>query len=172
QVRSKPGRGRGRHVRTEVVVTDGTGRLTLTFFGQRWRDRQLPHGALGLFAGKVNTFRGKRQLLHPEIQLLDDAEEAHDEGLRFSTAPIPIYPASAKVTSWTIARCVGLALDALGDIPDPVPADVRARHRLWDTKGSYEAVHRPRNTDDYRRGRERFKFEEAFVLQTGRARRR
>lgn len=176
EFRATGARGRGgRNVRTEVVVTDGTGRLTLTFFGQSWRGNQLRHGALGLFAGKVNVFRGKRQLLHPEIELLDEQTEDDGdraEGVRFSTAPIPIYPATAKVSSWTIGKCVALALDSLGDVPDVLPEVIRGRLGLWDAIGSYEAVHRPRNANDHRRGRERFKYEEAFVLQSVLARRR
>jgi len=49
----------------EAVVSDGRGRLTLTFFGkgrQAWRERTLEAGRRGLFAGQVSTFRGTRQL--------------------------------------------------------------------------------------------------------------
>ncbi|MGH3423243.1 MAG: ATP-dependent DNA helicase RecG [Nocardioidaceae bacterium] len=172
EFRGKGGRRGGRNVRTEIAVTDGTGELTLTFFGQPWRRDQVKEGALGLFAGKVNSFRGRRQLMHPEMHLVGDEDEALEEGLRLSTAPIPIYPASARISSWTIQRCVSLVLEALGDVPDVLPDDVRERLGLWDAKGSYEAVHRPRNANDYRRGRERFTYEEAFVLQTVLARRR
>src|SRR6266568_4218927 len=57
----------------EAVVTDGHGKLTLTFFGkgrQDWRERQLAPGLRGLFSGQVSTFRGKRQLSHPEYELI------------------------------------------------------------------------------------------------------
>src|SRR6059058_864454 len=37
---------------TEVVVTDGSGKLRLTFFNQSWRGKQLAAGQRGLFAGK------------------------------------------------------------------------------------------------------------------------
>ena len=48
-------RRRRRPVRTEVVVTDGTGELLLTFFKQAWRAGQLKAGTIGLFAGKVGS---------------------------------------------------------------------------------------------------------------------
>src|SRR5512135_3324679 len=35
----------------KVVITDGTGRLDVTFFNQHWRFKQLQAGARGLFAG-------------------------------------------------------------------------------------------------------------------------
>ena len=48
----------------DAVVTDGKGRLTLTFFNQAWRERELRPGRRGLFAGEVSAFRGTRQLAY------------------------------------------------------------------------------------------------------------
>jgi len=39
----------------EVTLTDGTGLLTLTFFNQAWRSRELRPGARGIFAGKNSS---------------------------------------------------------------------------------------------------------------------
>ena len=65
-----PHRG-GPKQRLEVIVTDGTGKLQLTFFhGVGFHAKQLQPGALGLFAGTVSSFRGRRQLVHPEYELL------------------------------------------------------------------------------------------------------
>ncbi len=44
----------------ETVVTDGRAKLTLTFFNQAWREKELRPGRQGLFAGKVGLFKGKR----------------------------------------------------------------------------------------------------------------
>jgi len=61
----------------EVRITDGHRPLTCTFFNQAWRERELLPGRRGLFAGKVNAFRGNLQLLNPEYQLLDeDSDES------------------------------------------------------------------------------------------------
>ena len=46
----------------EVVVTDGSAKLYLTFFNQPWREKELRVGRTGMFAGKVGVFNGKRQL--------------------------------------------------------------------------------------------------------------
>src|SRR5215471_1916991 len=89
-VSRKPMRAR-RGSLLEVVVTDGVARLTLTFFNQSWRERDLRPGRRGLFAGKVGEFRGTRQLSHPDYQLLaDDAEEG--DASAFASALIPVYP--------------------------------------------------------------------------------
>ena len=59
----------------EVTVTDGNGRLGLTFFGQAWRERELQPGRSGLFAGRVTEFGGKRKLNNPDYLLLDDESD-------------------------------------------------------------------------------------------------
>src|SRR5262249_44958609 len=99
----------------EAVVTDGHGSLTLTFFGkgrQDWRERQLAPGLYGLFSGQVSTFRGKRQLSHPECELIGSGPAGSERAAEDAPEPIPIYPASREIASWQIARSVPLAVPA------------------------------------------------------------
>ncbi len=168
--------------RLEVVVTDGTGRLTLTFFKQAWRQKDLREGRVGLFSGKVGVFRGQRQLTHPDYVLLPDHDSlpdappvASDEDtlLRFAGQLIPVYPATAQMPSWKVASAVGIVLDQLPPtLDDPIPAATRARHGLPDLRGALLAVHRPESRDDVVGARERLRWDEAFVLQTVLAQRR
>ena len=60
----------------EVVISDGHGDLSLTFFNQAWRVKDLQPGRRGIFAGKVGEYRGSKQLAHPDYQLFDDEETA------------------------------------------------------------------------------------------------
>ena len=50
----RPRGGKRTHV-LEVIVTDGSGQLSLTFFNQAFRERQLSLGRLGLFSGRVGS---------------------------------------------------------------------------------------------------------------------
>ncbi|MEJ7633224.1 ATP-dependent DNA helicase RecG [Aeromicrobium sp.] len=161
----------GRRTRTEVVVTDGTGQLTLTFFQQGWRLKSMEEGSLGLAAGVVSEFNRKLQLTHPDwepIRVSDDPIESS----RLSRGVIPLYRATAKMPSWKIEQCVGLCLDAVGALDDPLPDEVRSARGFYDLSGSFEAIHRPRNAKDWQGARDRFRFEEAFVVQTIFAQRR
>src|ERR1043166_8005418 len=137
----------------KVVVTDGSGKLHLTFFNQAWRQHQLSAGMRGLFAGKVGVFRGQRQLTTPQTQLLDDDNDAADESML--TGLIPVYPATTKLPSWNVAKAVRVALDVTDLATDP--------RRLVDMPDEFEQVRPPH---------ERLKFEEAFVLQVLLAQRR
>jgi ATP-dependent DNA helicase RecG len=160
--------------RAEVVVTDGTGRLLLTFFKIRgWRLKQLEPGRLGMFAGKVGEFRGRRQLTHPEMRLFDETTERGEVEELFENI-IPVYPASAtgQLTSWRIQGAVRVVLDQLGDLPDPVPEPVRREQGLLGLADALRLVHRPQSHEDYRRARHRLRFEEALVMQAVLAQRR
>jgi ATP-dependent DNA helicase RecG len=158
----------------EAIVTDGYGRLTLTFFGrgqQTWREGQLQPGMRGLFAGQVSTFRGRRQLTHPEYELLG-AGPADARAEEFAAEVIPIYRGTGKLPTWKIAASIEIALDVL-DVPvDPLPAALRESHQLIGYADALRGIHRPVDDHDWRRARERLKWDEALALQVALAQRR
>ncbi len=159
----------------EAKISDGTGILTLTFFNQAWRARELVPGARGIFAGKVGDYRGARQLAHPDYELFDDAAplSAGDAAAkRWAEAPIPIYPATGTLASWQLAKSVALLLDGLGDVDDPVPEAVREARSLLDQRRALESIHRPEVEADWKAARRTLRFTEAFVLQTALLQRR
>jgi ATP-dependent DNA helicase RecG len=158
----------------EAVVTDGRGRLALTFFGkgsQAWREKELRPGVHGLFSGQVSTFRGKRQLAHPDFELLP-ARTAAIRAAEFAAELIPIYRASGQIPSWRIAKMVCEALDHLDVEDDPLPRGVRSRYRLCGLADALRGIHRPIDDNDRRRAERRLKWDEAFVLQVVLAQRR
>jgi ATP-dependent DNA helicase RecG len=168
RVRTKPMRNRGKMV--EVEVTDGKGKLTLAFFGRGgWRAKELLPGRRGLFAGKVSTFRGRRQLAHPDYELV--GQDDLDRAARFAGALIPVYPAAKETKSWDIAKAVGVLLDTLR-LDDPLPASLCERYGFLGLTTAYERIHRPRDTRDVKQAKDRLKWDEAFGLQLVLARRR
>jgi ATP-dependent DNA helicase RecG len=154
----------------KVVVTDGSGKLHLTFFNQAWRGRQLSPGMRGLFAGKVGVFRGQRQLTNPQTQLLEDEGNAYDESML--TGLIPVYPATTKFPSWNIAKGVRVALDVADVGADPLPDEIRERRGLLPLSQALRFVHLPDTREQVEAAHDRLKFEEAFVLQVLLAQRR
>ena len=158
----------------EAIITDGRGRLALTFFGrgrQGWREEVLKPGVRGLFAGQVSTFRGKRQLSHPEYELLGPGE-AVIRAADYAAEIIPVYPAVKGITSWQIADSIRLALDLLDVDDDLLPRAVRDRYKLSGLADALRGIHRPADRRDADRARQRLKWDEAFVLQVILAQRR
>jgi len=162
----------------EAKIGDGKGLLTLTFFNQGWRTKDLVPGARGIFAGKVSDYRGARQLAHPDYELFDrddpraTADPEDEEAIRWSRQPIPIYPATASLTSWQIAKAIAVVLDTLPDLPDPIPASARTRLGLVPFRRALELLHRPEKVADFKRAQDALRYREAFVLQTALVQRR
>ncbi|HUZ38218.1 MAG TPA: ATP-dependent DNA helicase RecG [Streptosporangiaceae bacterium] len=155
----------------EVTVTDGSASLALTFFNKvEFWERQLSPGRHGMFAGRVSTFKGKRQLAHPECKLLaaDDAALAAE----YAAELIPVYPATKDVSTWDIEKSVRVIVDTLGEVDDPLPADLRERYGLAPFGQALHGIHRPADDAEVARARTRLKWDEAFVLQAVLAQRR
>ena len=155
----------------EVTVTDGSASLALTFFNKvEFWERQLSPGRHGMFAGRVSTFKGKRQLAHPECKLLaaDDAALAAE----YAAELIPVYPATKDVSTWDIEKSVRVIVDTLGEVDDPLPADLRERYGLAPFGQALHGIHRPADEAEVARARTRLKWDEAFVLQAVLAQRR
>ena len=110
-------RANGKNI-LEVVVTDGSANLSLTFFNQAWREKDLRAGRVGLFAGKVGVFKGRRQLAHPDYQLIPDGDDVDAAVAEFAGKYLPVYPATGKLPSWKIMQCMKIAIDCLEDLPD------------------------------------------------------
>ncbi|MGV8884297.1 MAG: ATP-dependent DNA helicase RecG [Microbacteriaceae bacterium] len=163
EVRNRPMRQRGGSI-LEVRISDGTGILSLTFFNQAWRANELKPGVRGIFAGKVGDYRGTAQLAHPDYELFeDDPDAATTEA--WALLPIPIYPATSTVASWQIQKAMGVVLDTLPELDDPVPDSVRGSRKLIPYKRAVELIHRPLTDADYYSARSTLRFQEAFVLQ-------
>ncbi|TFB48175.1 ATP-dependent DNA helicase RecG [Cryobacterium tagatosivorans] len=153
----------------EVKISDGKGILTLTFFNQAWRSRELSPGVRGIFAGKVSDYRGNLQLAHPDYQLFDAESDAAPldatAARRWAEAPIPIYPATGTVASWQVQKSIEILLDSLAAVPDPLPDDLREERGLLAHSAALEKIHRPQSDTDWDAARDTLRFTEAFVLQ-------
>jgi ATP-dependent DNA helicase RecG len=160
--------------RLEVVVGDTRGTLKLTFFGNRqtWRERELTPGTTGLFAGKVSVFNNTRQLTHPEYVILRGDGLERLEADDFAGALIPVYPATKDMRTWQISNAVKIALTTLDPVADPLPALLRAKHRLLDLGAALRGVHRPDTRDQWHAARHRLKWDEALGVQLALAQRR
>lgn len=152
-------RTRQGRVMVTAEVTDGSGRLRLTFFNQPWRERQLRAGLEVALFGKVEVFRGARQMTNPVVDLIGDR----------TGRIVPVYPQSekARVTSWELGELIRSALEQSRQrgIADPVPAPIRDRFGLVGRDEALRSIHAPETMAAAQRARDRLVFDELFRVQ-------
>lgn len=170
--------------RQEVLISDGSGTLTLVFFNQPFRVDPTKVGALkpgvrGMFSGRVRVYRGMRELTHPRYELFDGSgdeppdPELDPEGAKaWHEVPIPIYPASGAIDTWHIRKAVAIALDAITGVEDPMPLEVCRIARLMGYEPALRRIHQPQHDGDWLQAKRTLRFHEAFLLQTALLQRR
>ena len=137
----------------KFAISDGSGEVFVTIFNNKFLASRLHFGSEYLFYGKLTGGNWARQMSSPEIS------EVSSGGIR------PIYRAVRGLPSKTIERIVKNALVAnIGE--DPIPEEIRAKHKLCDLRFAIENIHFPRSYDALKRARERLVFEELFIFQT------
>ena len=157
-------RANGKNI-LEVIVTDGSANLSLTFFNQAWREKELKAGRVGLFAGKVGVFKGKRQLSHPDYQMVPDGDDVDAAVAEFAGKFLPVYPATAKLPSWKVMQCMKLVTDSLDEIADYLPNELIAKYKYPSLKQAFIDIHQPKELINAEQARARLTFDEALLLQ-------
>jgi len=149
--------GKGRSV-VVVDVWDGKGYLSLTFFNQPWRAHNLAEGIEVAVSGKVDTFRGRRRMTNPTVDIVEGEWQGQ---------VVPVYPQSEKagISSMEIGACVLEALDWCGQIEDPVPPTVLDAHQFAARGWAMAQVHRPASIAAKEAARRRLGFDELLRLQ-------
>jgi ATP-dependent DNA helicase RecG len=143
-----------------ATVGDGSGRLTVSFFNQPWREKQLKEGLNISLFGKPEVFRGMLQMTNPIVDLIGDR----------TGRIVPIYPQSEKVSlsTWELAGFVENALERCQPrgLADPVPGHVLRRLALLDRTAALRLIHLPESMADQARARRRLAFDELLRVQT------
>ena len=151
--------GRNRRPIVTATVGDDTGRLSVTFFNQPWRERQLQPGLQVALFGKPDVYRGALQMTNPVVDLIGDR----------TGRVVAIYPQSEKValSTWEIADLVEQALRRCGDrgLADPVPPAVRLRLGLVDRSAALHGIHLPESIAQKEQARRRLAFDELLRVQ-------
>ncbi len=142
-----------------VQVGDGSGRMSLVFFNQPWREKQLREGATVALFGKPESFRGSLQMTNPIVDIIGDR----------TARIVPIYPQSEKsgLATWEIAGWVEQALNRCRDrgIADPVPTDIRRRFGLIGRSEALFGIHLPETMGMKEQARRRLAFDELLRVQ-------
>jgi ATP-dependent DNA helicase RecG len=127
--------------------------------------KDLRVGRQGLFAGKVGVFNQKRQLSHPDYEMIADGGDVDGAVEGFAGKFLPLYPSSAKLPSWKISQSIDLALGSLDHIDDVLPEELREKYSYPTTQQALAQIHHPVDLESAELSRQRMIFDEALLLQ-------
>lgn len=156
----------------EARITDGKGFLTITFFNQKWRLKDLQARRRGIFTGKVTEYRGQLQLQQPDYEMFERREDApgaaelsEAAAKAWSQVPVPLYPATAQMPSWSIQQSISIVLEQLAPVEEPLPMYVVTAEGLMEFDRALRLVHQPEVDEHWQKARDSLLFREAFELQ-------
>ncbi|HKZ18751.1 MAG TPA: ATP-dependent DNA helicase RecG [Acidimicrobiia bacterium] len=144
----------------ESTITDGTGSVSLVFFNQDFRYRQLSEGAEIAASGKIQRFKGKLRMSSPTVDVLDRPIEGLATGRL-----VPIYPGVKGVKAGYLRRWIHNSLRRSSPMSDPIPEAIRAELGLVDREEAYNHIHFPVEPNDVDNARRRLIFDELFRLE-------
>lgn len=165
----------------EIVLQDDSGLLTLSWFhyGARHIPKKFAPGDRVRVSGRVGLFRNRKQIVHPEIQLLEQDRE--DDTSPSLLGPVrPVYPEISGITAQKFQGIIQRAIQLYGSlIEDPLPESLREAAKLPPLAACIRALHLPGADDDVEQLNDsrspwhrRLAFDELFFIQLGLARQR
>ena len=155
--------GAGRQSRLVAYFKDSTGEIELVWFkGAKWISRSLKANVPLIVYGKVNDFKGKKSIPHPEIYAPETQQ---------SSALEPVYSTTDKLTkkglhSKGLGKVIyGILNTELAHIQDPLSEAFRTKHGLIGLPQALQWIHFPKSVEHLEAAKKRIKFDEFFFLQ-------
>ncbi len=151
--------------RLVVLFKDNTGCMELLWFkNYSFILKKLQANTKYIVFGKVNDFKGKLSITHPEVSLFDEVQEK--ARLPFE----PVYPLTEKLRSRFIeSKFIGQMLmqviqNTAFQIEEYLPLSVLNPLKLISRKLAYKYIHFPASNTEIALAKKRLKFDEMFVL--------
>jgi ATP-dependent DNA helicase RecG len=151
---------RGGSIQT-VAVSDPSGVIICVWFNQRYVLRQFRSGDRVMLSGAVQKHGGRRQLTHPDFEVLTgDGDQLHTGRL------VPVYPLTAGIGQHWLRKLIHATLAELSDqVIDPLPADLRAGRQLPGLAAALHGVHYPADPAELAQAQRRLIYQELLEIQ-------
>ncbi len=148
---------RGREMLTGSV-SDGTGTMKVVWFNKWMKD--LDVGQEVVLAGKVENYRGSKQMSSPDVQRLGTGD-----ALKFDRV-VPVYPALGGIRPWDVLKMMDNAVRRSLPIEDVLDTDTCKRFDLVDRTTAFRDIHFPAEMRAVGPARKRLIFDEFLRIQT------
>jgi ATP-dependent DNA helicase RecG len=168
----------------QLTVGQGRARLRCLFFNATYLQDKFTPGQMIALYGKVEEDQRSRelQIVQPKFEILGDPTDGGDNGAEKKAAEsleigriVPIYEAIGRLTPRWFRRAIRTALDNLTpDLPEPIPAAVRAHLGLISPRAALWNVHWPEPGESFEALQSsrtpahiRMIFDELFFVELG-----
>jgi ATP-dependent DNA helicase RecG len=149
-----------RRLITEAMLADDTGQLRAVWFNQPYIAKVLQVGDKLSLAGKVELSRFGLQIVNPTF------EKDKADGISVHTGRlVPIYPITAGVTQKQLRFLISKALSAANQCLEWLPSDIIRVNNFLALPAALQEIHFPSGGVKSAKARERFQFEELFLIQ-------
>lgn len=153
--------------RLVAYLQDETGEIEMAWFqGINWVQKALLIGERYLVFGKLSSFNGKMQLVHPEFEVFTPDKASGKKFLE------PIYPSTEKLkvrglNGRAIAKLTYALFQQLSekDFPENMPDPLIKQYRFVSRWEAFCNIHFPATDMLYKHAVRRLKFEELFFAQ-------
>ena len=145
---------------TKVTVADHSGRLTLTFFNQKYTAEQLQYGKEYIFYGAVSGDFIGYNMTSPVFESLDAPPVT-------TRRILPIYPLTAGLSNASVLKAVQQALQICDPPKEIIPQEIRREHGILSADRAYYAIHEPSSMEEAEMAKKRLIFEEFFIFSAG-----
>ena len=145
---------------TKVQVADHSGRLTLTFFNQKFATGQLEYGREYVFFGTLSGDYMGYQMTGPVF-------ESPDSPPVVTRRIFPRYPLTAGLSNASVLKAVKQALAICDPPAEIIPELVRRQYGILPAERAYYAIHEPTTMEEAEMAKKRLIFEEFFVFSAG-----
>ena len=160
--------------RMSVWVSDGSAEMEMVFFkGIKWMYERLRPGTEFIFFGKPQTFNGRMNMVHPEVDpttgkavtgsiISPGSASGTMTGVYTSTERLK----NGGITGKVMNRMMEAALTkCLGDVKESLPEYIMRQYGLTPIHFALRNIHFPKDVNALEKARYRLKFEELFYLQ-------
>lgn len=159
-VHNRPIRG-GKSSLIEVIISDGTGALRVSFFNQPWLMNRFKQGDAISVSGKIDQYLGRIVMNSPDWEPVE-MEHLHTNRI------VPIYPLTERITQkWLRNQMNQVVTYWAPAVVDALPDNIRLSAKLVSLSEALTQAHFPNSQDRLKLARERLAFDEIFYLQMG-----
>jgi ATP-dependent DNA helicase RecG len=145
----------------EVIISDGTGGLRLSYFNQPWLANRFKQGNAISVSGKVDQYLGRLVMNSPDWEPVE-VENLHTNRI------VPVYPLAERITQKWLRNVMKQVVEYFAPaVVDAIPESVRNAARVMPLGEALLQVHFPSSQDKLKAARERLAFDEIFYLQMG-----